>query len=77
LALFLFFQKHSHQLSLIGPQFHVILTAHLTGVPFLPLAYDNKVLELFKQIAVTQPLLMKDLSPERLQTFINNAKQTI
>jgi len=76
LALYLFFQAHKQQLTLIGPQFHVILTAHLTGVPFLPLAYDNKVWELFKKITEAQPVLINDLAQEKLQMFINNSRQT-
>lgn len=72
LALFLFFKKYNQQLTFIGPQFHVILTAHLTGVPFLPLAYDNKVLELLKTITEARPLSMNDVSQKSLQAFIDN-----
>lgn len=72
LALFLFFKKHRRQLAFIGPQFHVILTAHLTGVPFLPLAYDNKVLELLKTITSATPLSINDISQDNLQAFVNN-----
>lgn len=76
LALFLFFQEHKEKIVFIGPQFHVILTAHLTGVPFLPLAYDNKVHELLKTITKTQPIAINDLSQENLQLFINNSERT-
>lgn len=75
LALFLFFKKHKRQLAFIGPQFHVILTAYLTGVPFLPLAYDNKVLELLKTITSAQPLSINDVSQDSLQMFIDNPGQ--
>lgn len=77
LALFLFFKKHNQELAYIGPQFHVILTAHLTGVPFLPLAYDNKVLELLKTITPAKPLSIGNFSQESLQTFINNPGRNI
>jgi polysaccharide pyruvyl transferase WcaK-like protein len=50
MALFLFFRKHSNELALIGPQFHMIITAYLNKVSFLPIAYDNKVSELLKQL---------------------------
>jgi polysaccharide pyruvyl transferase WcaK-like protein len=76
LALFLFFKKHNKQLTYIGPQFHVILTAHLTGVPFLPLAYDNKVRELLKTISSARPLDINDISQEHLQAFIDNPERT-
>jgi polysaccharide pyruvyl transferase WcaK-like protein len=73
IALFLFFKKYNQQLVFIGPQFHVILTAYLTGVPFLPLAYDNKVLELLKTITQERPLSINDFSQKSLQAFIDNA----
>jgi len=50
MALFYFFRRHRKNLALIGPQYHIIITAHLNDVPFLPIVYDNKVAELLKQI---------------------------
>lgn len=52
LALYLLFKKHHKQLALIGPQFHIIITAHLAGAPFMPMVYDNKVAALLKQLAI-------------------------
>lgn len=74
LALFLFFQKHHQQLALIGPQFHIIITAHLTGVPFTPVVYDNKVSALFDQIGIDEAkrLPIKDVTQSSLQTFANS-----
>lgn len=69
LTLYLFFQRHRHQLALIGPQFHILITAHLTKVPFLPLAYDNKVVELFKQIGEPGLIAMQAVQPDDLQRF--------
>lgn len=66
LTVFLFFQKYRKQLALIGPQFHIIITAHLTGVPFLPLVYDNKVDALFDHIGV----------PTHERVSINDARTT-
>jgi|GEM_PF-556300 len=74
LALFLFFQEHHQDLALIGPQFHIIITAHLTGVPFTPVVYDNKVSALFDQIGIKQGerVPIKDVTQETLQTFTNS-----
>jgi polysaccharide pyruvyl transferase WcaK-like protein len=71
LALYAFFQKHQQHLSLIGPQFHIIITAHLTGVPFAPLVYDNKVSALFDQIGVAdeERVAVRDAKFPVLQTF--------
>jgi polysaccharide pyruvyl transferase WcaK-like protein len=68
MALFLFFQKYHDRLALIGPQFHMIITAHLNDVPFLPIAYDNKVSELLKQLK--QPVMpIGDISQPAIQAF--------
>lgn len=69
LALFLFFKKHHKQLALIAPQFHAILTAHLNGVPFLPVVYDNKVAELLKQIGTHDRIPIDTLCHIELQQF--------
>jgi polysaccharide pyruvyl transferase WcaK-like protein len=68
MALFLFFQKYHDRLALIGPQFHMIITAHLNDVPFLPITYDNKVSELLKQLG--QPVMpIGDISQPTIQAF--------
>jgi len=72
LALFLFFRKYHEQLVFIGQQFHGILSAHLTCVPYLPLAYDNKVQNLLKRIAPTQkPYALHNLRALDVQRFID------
>ncbi len=71
LALYVFFQKHHSQLLFVGPQFHAILSAHLTGVPYLPLVYDNKVHNLLQVIAPEAvPLPVTALTANDIQTFI-------
>lgn len=74
LALYLYFQKHSKQLTLIGPQFHIIITAHLTDVPFAPVVYDNKVDALFDQIGISdeERIPIHDVEQATLQTFADN-----
>lgn len=74
LALFLFFRAHSQRLVFIGPQFHAILSAHLTGVPFLPIVYDNKVRGLLKHIAPKQPFYaLPGLRAFDVQRFIDQS----
>ncbi|HSX17223.1 MAG TPA: polysaccharide pyruvyl transferase family protein [Patescibacteria group bacterium] len=73
LALFLFFRKHHNNLLFIGPQFHAILSAHLTGVPYLPLVYDNKVQNLLRSIApAAKPLSIQSLQATDIQRFIDS-----
>ncbi len=77
LGLFLFFQKYHQQLLFIGPQFHAILSAHLAGMSYLPLAYDNKVHNLLRVIAPQQaPQTVAGLRPVDIQRFIANAYAT-
>ena len=73
MALYLFLQKHHDNLVFIGPQFHAILSAHLAGVPYMTLAYDNKVKNLLTQIAPDQkPCDIRSVRALDLQRFINN-----
>lgn len=75
LALYLFFQKYREKLLFFGPQFHAILSAHLTGVPYMPLAYDNKVENLLRLVAPNhQPMAVQSLKPEDLQNFLAQGK---
>jgi polysaccharide pyruvyl transferase WcaK-like protein len=72
LALFLFFRRHHENLVFIGPQFHAILSAHLTGVPYLPLVYDNKVERLLHNIAPdTAHIPVQGLQAADVQNFID------
>lgn len=76
LALFLFFKKYREYLVFVGPQFHAILSAHLTGVPYLPLAYDNKVYNLLQAIAPQlQPVPIHTLSPEIVTSFVSTSQE--
>jgi polysaccharide pyruvyl transferase WcaK-like protein len=74
LALLLFFKRHRRQLLFIGPQFHGLVTAHLSRVPFFPLVYDNKSKELLRQLGHKQTVSIYDLTQPQLQAFINQAE---
>lgn len=69
LALFLFFQKHQKNLTLIAPQFHAIITAHLNNVPFLPVVYDNKVAQLLQQTNAKKPIQIHELELSHISSF--------
>lgn len=72
LALALLFKKHHKQLAVIGPQFHLILTAHLANIPFLPIAYDNKVSQLLNQLGYTDTIPITNIPEHTIQKFIDN-----
>jgi len=74
LTLFLYIKQNHKRLGLIAPQLHLIMTAHLTGVPFLPISYDNKVWQLLDQIGipVEDRIELSNVTGDELQAFANN-----
>jgi polysaccharide pyruvyl transferase WcaK-like protein len=72
LALYLYMKKYHDRLLLIAPQFHAIITAHLAGVPCMPMSYDNKVSQLLRQIAA-KPLPIASVNQTAMQRFIDLA----
>lgn len=76
LAFYAFVHKQCGKLTLIAPQFHAILTAYLHGVPFLPIAYDNKVTALFKQIGIKATLPISNLKLNDIQKFTDTATRS-
>jgi len=71
LALYLLFKQHHQDLTVISPQFHVIITAYLNGIKFFPLAYDNKVRELIKIIAPEGEIVdIKTIDRQKVAAFI-------
>ncbi len=77
LALYLYFKKHKKHLVVIAPQFHTIITAYLNDLPFLPIAYDNKVTELFKYIGQSEIIPVKNLKPENIVSFVDSAYKDV
>ncbi len=74
LTLFSFVKQNHRRLGLVAPQLHLIMTAHLAGVPFLPLVYDNKVSQLLGQIGVPakQRLALHEVSGGDLLKFASD-----
>ena len=78
LVLYAFFQLYRRELILIGPQFHIMLTAHMNMVPFLPLSYDNKVRELLDYIGIhtSAQLPIDQITDGHLQQFSDSQLAT-
>jgi polysaccharide pyruvyl transferase WcaK-like protein len=74
LALCLLFRKHHNRLALIGPQFHIIMTAYLSGAPFMPLVYDNKVAALLTQLSTppAEQIALGAVEQTNMQRFADN-----
>lgn len=74
LALLTYIKQNRERLAMIAPQLHMIMTARLTGVPFMPLDYDNKVSQLLDQIGVPNKarLPIKKVTSNDLMSFANN-----
>lgn len=73
LTLYALFHEYRDKLMLIAPQFHILLTAHLNGVPFLPISYDNKVKELLSHIGIepAKQIALEEVTEEAIQQFID------
>ena len=65
---------HRKQLAVIAPQLHLIMTALIHGVPFLPIVYDNKVGSLLEQASIpaAQQLPLVGVTEAGLQAFVDN-----
>jgi len=74
IVLYRFFKRHHAFLKYVGPQFHVLLVAHLAGVPSLPIVYDNKVSELLNRIGQKRQIALSDLAVTDIQQFITAAE---
>lgn len=71
ISLYLFLKQHQSKLRMIAPQFHMQIIAHLTDVPFFPLAYDNKVTELHKELGIERSYLFSEIRFEDVKDFLN------
>lgn len=61
LALVRFFQLNSRSLTFVTPQFHALVVAIIFGIPFAPIAYDNKVQQLLEQHGIDNITPLKQL----------------
>jgi polysaccharide pyruvyl transferase WcaK-like protein len=74
LSLLTYIKRNHDRLAVIAPQLHLIMSAHLTHVPFLPIVYDNKVAQLLDQIGVPakQRIPLAKISSDNLMRFVTN-----
>ena len=70
-VLYRFFEKYHSKLSYIGPQFHVLLVAHLARVRLLPIAYDNKVSALFEKLKYESVIPIREVSAQHVLRFVS------
>jgi polysaccharide pyruvyl transferase WcaK-like protein len=71
LILLRFFQASAQRWLFITPQFHAIITAILCNIPYMPIAYDNKVLELLKERGGSM-IDIRDITPAEINVFIKD-----
>lgn len=72
LTLVRFFQTNARSLSFITPQFHALVVALICGIPFVPIAYDNKVRQLLETHNVKHIIPLASLDPEAI-AMVQNA----
>jgi polysaccharide pyruvyl transferase WcaK-like protein len=76
LAFFAWLHQHHQQLIMIAPQFHALVAAHLNHIPLFPMAYDNKVSELLKQLGYKHITSFYEVNFEDLRDFLNQTLTT-
>lgn len=74
LTLFAYIRQSRERLAVIAPQLHLLMSAHLSRVPFFPLTYDNKVSMLFDQIEIPDKrrVALHDVTIDGLQSFTDD-----
>ncbi|QQS21415.1 MAG: polysaccharide pyruvyl transferase family protein [Candidatus Moraniibacteriota bacterium] len=65
IAFILALKKHASNLYVIAPQYHVQISAHFAGIPFLPISYDNKVSEFHRNIS-KQSIAIHEMSETKI-----------
>lgn len=73
-ALYYILHRYREQLSYIGPQFHVLLIAHLAGLRLMPLAYDNKVSQLLNKLEYGGQIPISEVSSDHLRLFVGEGQ---
>lgn len=70
LDLLSYFSENRRKLLLIAPQYHAIVGAYITGVRYLPLGYDFKSSELFRQLGIKEPFELSKVDYPVMQKFL-------
>lgn len=71
-AFYFFTRIHSEKLLFITPHYHAIAIAIKNKIPFLPIVYDNKTVQLLKDNGVKDFIWVKDLINAKAQIFLNS-----
>ncbi len=71
LAFYLALSQNRTNLSIIAPQYHVQISAFANGIPFLPIDYDSKNREFFKDKAVLNAVSIDKINLKELEAFIS------
>jgi polysaccharide pyruvyl transferase WcaK-like protein len=69
IAFFFYIKNHADNLLIVAPQYHMLLTAFLNNVEFMPISYDNKSFEFLSSIN-RDGIRPQDLTLKVLQGFL-------
>lgn len=76
LRLVRYFQENADRIMLVSPQLHSQLMASMTGVPFLPVSYNNKCDQLFASLGIADRAInMSNITYTDIQQFIDYSTQ--
>lgn len=77
ITFFLALQQYKQNISIIAPQYHIQIIANINKIPFLPVAYDNKVKSVHKEVMDLPSIEISTLTDRMILDFINKHEQPI
>ena len=70
ILIYLILKRYSDRITILAPQYHMQVLAHLTGTKFVPIRYDNKNEQFYKDIGLRGWLNISSASAQRIRQFI-------
>lgn len=71
-SLYKFFTAHRAHIKVISPQYHGQMVAHLAGVLFFPIYYDNKNIQFLHSCGIDNPINIQNIDVDELDTFVKS-----
>ena len=75
MALLAWLRENAERLVMIAPQYHLLVSAHICGIPLYPMAYDEKVEHLLRAYDYVPVRSFYALDLDDLRTFLVEAPE--
>jgi polysaccharide pyruvyl transferase WcaK-like protein len=67
----IFTRRHRDNLVIIAPHYHAIAIAIYNHIPYLPIVYANKTVQLLQEHGITEYIKLEDLAASDVQSFLD------